>query len=198
MSSPGADTAGGGENYPQREPRQQSRRRMRELDGETLAFIIFLLTWKYITPQPPILWPKRQREQTHKKGKLCHISQFCLGQTLCSWIFRSLHYEYASRTAAARTDWWAAQPACLPLSPPARRGGKTHLKRRVWNTAKRNKPKQAKPSRGGCVKLHFCYSQGATTNLYSVCFSSVLPGRATARVSQSSYPPFLATVCESW
>lgn len=80
-----------------------------------------------------------------------------------------------------------AQPACLPLSPPARRGGKTHLKRRVWNTVKRNKPKQAKPSRGGCVKLHFCYSQGATTALCSVCFSSVLPGGATARVSQSSY-----------
>lgn len=67
------------------------------------------------------------------------------------------------------------KPVHLPLSSAAWRRGKTHLKWRVWNTVKRNKPKQAKPSRGGCVKLHFCYSLGATTARCSVCFSTVLP-----------------------
>lgn len=204
----------GGENTPQREPRRQSRRRLRELDGVNFGVHNFAFDME-IHHHPPTLWPKRQWEQTHKKANCVIFHNSALARRCAhEYLGRCVMNMHPGPPQHAQIDEllvggndkeganldtarWRERPSPvdgygdggrmhnLPLSPPARRGGKTHLKRRVWNTVKRNKPKQAKPSRGGCVKLHFCYSQGAATARCSVCFSSVPPGGATTRVSQS-------------
>lgn len=93
----------GAENTPQREPRRQSRRQLRELDGGNFGVHNFAFDMK-IHHHPPTLWPKRQWEQTHKKANCVIFHNSALARRAHEYLGRCVMNMHPGPPQHAQID----------------------------------------------------------------------------------------------